>query len=686
MSKMLLYNGKKWLLGICTALVAVAIVLCFFITTNYDMTQYLPEDSATAAGVSRLESSFGNEAMVQVMVLDITPAQGVGVATTLKEVDGVSGVVWLGDAVDPLTPIETIDPDLLERFYVDGAALFTVTLACGTYDTGAEAIVSDIRAALVDHDVALRGDVLDNIEARTIAQGEIFKILLIIVPICVIILMLVGRSWFEPILILVGLAAAVALNMGTNALLPNVSYITMTMAMALQLAMSLDYSLFLLHRYHEERDAGKDVASAIAVATKKTFGSITGSAATTIAGFLTLTLMDYSIGADIGIVLSKGILFSYLVVILIMPVMIYYGAPLIEKTKHRRLIPDLGKTGPGLFARRKIMVGLFLVVACLAFLLQNGNRYLYGNAAADDPDGMVTSERLAIKERFGALNPVVVLTIGSSSAEEVAFVEQVSASEYVSGVDALVTAVDSSLPREWLPAAVVDQYVFGSYSRLIVYLTVTEENEDMYAAVDFLNAAATESFNDYYLIGYAPATAEIRSTVRADATLVLWATVLAIAVIIMLVFRSVSIPIVLTLVIQAAVWINMAIAAVEGGPVLYIGYLVVTSLQLGGTVDYGILLSSRYLEFRKTLSPKEAMKASVQKSTVSIVTSSLILASAGFAEGILSAIPAVSSLGILIGRGALLSGVMILFALPSLLLVLDRPIMKTTMMNRQIRG
>ncbi len=683
---MLLHNGKKWLLGIFTALVTVAVVLCFFITTNYDMTKYLPEDSATAEGVSRLESSFGNAATVQVMVSDITPAQGIAIAAALEGVEGVSTVVWLGAAVDPLTPLETIDPELLERFYAGDAALFTVTIDCGTYDTEAKDIIAGIRTALGDHDVALRGDVLDNIEARAIAQAEIFKILLIIVPICVIILMLVGRSWFEPILILVGLAAAVALNMGTNALLPSVSYITMTMAMALQLAMSLDYSLFLLHRYHEERDAGKDVASAIAVATKKTFGSITGSAATTIAGFLALTLMDYSIGADIGIVLSKGILFSYLVVILIMPVMIYYAAPLIEKTKHRRLIPNLGKTGTGLFARRKVMAGLFIVIAFFAFLLQSGNRYLYGNAAADDPDGLVTSERLKIEEHFGALNPVVVLTVGATSAEEAAFVEQVSASEYVSGVDALVTAVDPSLPREWLPAAVVDQYVSGNYSRLIVYLTVAEEDANMYEAVAFLNASAAESFPDYYLIGYAPATAEIRSTVRTDATLVLWATVLAIAVIIMLVFRSVSIPIILTLVIQAAVWINMAIAAVEGGPVLYIGYLVVTSLQLGGTIDYGILLSSRYLEFRKTLSPAAAMKEAIQKSTVSIVTSSLILASAGFAEGILSAIPAVSGIGILIGRGALLSGAMILFALPSLLLVLDRPIMKTTMVNRQIRG
>jgi len=215
---------------------------------------------------------------------------------------------------------------------------------------------------------------------------------------------------------------------------------------------------------------------------------------------------------------------------------------------------------------------------------------------------------------------------------------------------------------------------------------MTEENTEMYEAVDFLSGAATDHFAEFHLIGYAPATSEIRSTVRADADLVLWVTALSIAFIILLVFRSVSIPVVLTLVIQAAVWVNMAIADIQGNPVLFIGYLVVTSLQMGGTVDYGILLTSRYLEFRKAFSPAEAMKEAIQKSTLSILTSSIILASAGFAEGILSAIPAVSGIGFLIGRGALLSGVMILFALPSLLLILDRLIMKTTMTNRQIKG
>jgi len=469
-------------------------------------------------------------------------------------------------------------------------------------------------------------------------------------------------------------------------LFPSVSYITMTMTMALQLAMSLDYSLFLLHRYHEERDLGKDVATAIAVATKKTFGSITGSAATTIAGFLALTLMDYSIGADIGIVLSKGIFFSYLVVILILPIMIYYSASWIEKTKHRRLIPDFGKTGPRLFSRRKLMVGLFLLIGTVAFFFQSQNSFLYGNAAADDPEGTLSTEQLAMEEHFGVLNPVVVLTVGATPAEEAAFVEQLSDSAYVSTVDALVTAVDPSLPRELLPEAVLENYVSGEYSRLIVYLTMTEENTEMYEAVDFLSGAAAVHFAEFYLIGYAPATSEIRSTVRADADLVLWVTALSIAFIILLVFRSVSIPVILTLVIQAAVWVNLAIADIEGNPVLFIGYLVVTSLQMGGTVDYGILLTSRYLEFRKTSSPAEAMKEAIQKSTLSILTSSLILASAGFAEGILSAIPAVSGIGFLIGRGALLSGVMILFALPSLLLILDRFIMKTTMTNRQIKG
>ena len=675
MKKMLLGKGKWVLTGLMSLLVVIGVALCFFTTVNYDLSKYLPADSRTKEGLELLEERFGLSTAVQIMTEDVSLGEASQLADKLQNVDGISAVVWLGTVADPTVPLEQIDSVLLDRFYIDGALLFTITLNVDSYDRSAENILQGIQEAMSGTPYSIRGEAIDNIESRRVAADEIFKVLLIVVPIAVIVLILVGRSWFEPILILVSLAIAVALNMGTNVFLGSVSYITMTMAMALQLALSLDYSIFLLHRYHEERDEGASAVDAIHTATKKMFGSVTGSAFTTIAGFLALLLMRYTIGFDIGLVLSKGIFFSYLTTILFLPVLLYFAAPLMEKTAHKAFLErGLGKIrrpnhrSKGHF----ILVGSFVVLTLAAWCFQKQNTYLYGNSAVADPESVVTIDRTAIKERFGPYAPIVVMAEDVSLSEERAFLEAISDSPYVLSIEALSQIVDSSIPREWIPTEYLDHYVSGSTTRIIVMIEADQESDAMYSAVEFLQHAADQSFGTAYLVGYAPATSEIRSTILADSNLVLWVTFLAIAFVILILFRNVSAPILLTLVIQAAVWMNFAVIGLEGSKTLYIGYLIVTALQMGGTVDYGILLTSRYLDLRKEHNPGEAIRLAKKKSTVTILTSSVVLASAGFAEALISRIPSVSGIGTLIGRGAILSAVLILLFLPSILIVFDK--------------
>ncbi len=678
MEKILRGKGKWGVIALFVLLAAASGILLFFVKINYDLTEYLPADSETAAGVAILEEEFGEVSAIQVMVNDCYPAEGTAIVERMEAVPGVSSVTWLGTAVDPTTPIEFIDTDLLERFYQDGSLMFWVTIEGGAYDREAETIVKNLRETLSGTDSAIRGEVLENIEARKIASSEIFKVLLIVVPLCVVVLLIIGKSWFEPVLILGNLAVAVLLNMGTNALLPHVSYITMTMTMALQLALSLDYSLFLLHRFEEERERGLDLLPAIGLAAKKTFVSVSGSALTTIAGFLALCLMRYTIGTDLGIVLSKGILCSYLSAILLMPILLFFSAGILEKSRHRPLFVPRNPRSPKRFRFRYVWTGLFAVLAIVGFFMQKQNDYLYGNSSAQDPDSVLTLDKAAIQAKFGAYNPVVVLASDIGEAQETAFIASLKDSSYVLSVDALTQAVDPSIPREFIPETVKEAYLGSSYTRIIVYLREETESADLYEAVDFLKEKAEAAFDTYHLVGFAPATADIRTPVLGDSSLVLWVTFLAILGVIFLLFRSLTLPFLLTLLIQGAVWINFAIGFLQGRPILFIGFLIVSALQMGGTVDYGILLSGRYLDLRKTQNPETAMRNAMAKSTPSILTSSLILAFAGFTEGIVSAIPSVSAIGYLIGRGALLAALVILLFQPSVLLTFDRWIQKTT--------
>jgi len=683
MNRILRGSGKWWIIALFILLAVGAGILLFFVRINYDLTEYLPADSETAAGVEIMESEFGDVSSVQVMVNGQSPTQGTEIADRLEAVPGVISVTWLGSAVDPTTPVEFINPKILERFYQDESLMFWVTIDCGTYDRRAEGIVEGLRNALSGTEFAIRGEVTDNIEARNIASSEIFKVLLIVVPLCVVVLLLIGKSWFEPILILGNLAVAVLLNMGTNALLPHVSYITMTMTMALQLALSLDYPLFLLHRYEEERERGADIIPAIATATKKTFVSVSGSALTTIAGFLALCLMRYSIGTDLGVVLSKGILCSYLSAILLMPVLLYFSARILDQAKHRPLFIRRGPARAKRFRLRYVLTGFFVLLGIAGFILQKQNDYLYGNSSAQDPDSVITLDKAAIKEKFGSYNPVVVLATGIGPAEESAFIASLADSEHIVAIDSLSQAVNPSIPRELIPETIRSAYIGIEHTRIIVYLAAESENDELYAATAFLEEKADSAFETYHLVGFAPATADIRTTVLGDSALVLWVTFLAILGVILLLFRSLTIPVLLTLLIQGAVWINFAIGYLQGRPILYIGFLIVSALQMGGTVDYGILLSGRYLDLRASTTAELAMQTAVEKSTPSILTSSLILAFAGFTEGIVSAIPSVSAIGYLIGRGTLLSAVVILVFQPSVLLTFDKWIQKTTLHSKR---
>lgn len=677
---------KKGLLTmiIISLLVIASVILIPFTETNYDLTTYLPTDSETLNGLHILIDEFGEETSIQVQINDISVDNVIVLKQSITAIDGVNQVIWLDDYVDlSLIPISMIPAEQVSPFYEDNHALLTIIMGYDSYDLLVEDIVEDIHQVLTEYTYAMRGEAINNIENRTIANQEVFKIILIIVPILIVILFLASSSWFEPVLILITLAIAVLINYGTNFFIPNVSFITNTMALALQLALSIDYALFLTHRYREEREKIDDPRLAMKAAFKKTFPAITASALTTIAGFLSLMFMRYRIGLDIGVVLSKGIILSYLATLIVLPIILVWGDHLIEKTKHKTLIKSPKWYITVMNKIKYPLLVLLCGVVVIGVIFQQKTEYLYGNNASFDDSSIIQQDLKTMDEQFGVWNPLIILIPKHQVTDQVSLIQDLMSTEHITGVQSLYTTVDPSTPLSFIPQPILDQFVGDTYERMLISLDIQIENDTLYTLSDTINDQTSNYFDDYHIIGAPSSTTEIRDVVTNDTFLITSLSIVAIFIILAITFKSIIIPILLVGIIQAAIWMNVSILFFSNITTLYIGYLVVMAIQLGATIDYAVLLTNRYLQNRVSMNPKEALHKAFERAAITIFISALVLSLAGFIEGWFSNISAIQEIGFLLGKGALISVFFVYIFLPPALLVLDKLLIITQFHKRK---
>lgn len=669
--KKLIGRYSKWfILAITFVLIVVSIFLSFNVKTNYDMTDYLPENSSTKQGIEVLDKTFGNHALVEVMVKDVSLAQSYSIKQEIESIEGVKQVVWLDNYGDISNP-DDIDQATIDAFYSDDNALFRVIFIEDSYALEVEEAIGDIEILLEDYGAFYRGEPIENIGARNIAEGEFIKILLIIIPICFVILIFASKSWIEPIIILTVLGIGVVINLGTNAFLPSVSFITLTIAAALQLAISLDYSLFFIHRFYEYRDSGLDVQTSIQKSFKKALPIITASALTTMIGFIALFFMRYGIGFDIGIVLTKGILFSYLSVFFVLPILILLFDPLIEKTRHRHFMFNLNGLRHVFSKFKYVFLGVFVLILAFGLFFQHRAEFFYGNNQYSDDTSDLVRDNQEISSSFGNYQMITLLLKDSTKTDELNLLYELNQNTHVVQIDALYTQVDPAIPEAMIPDSIKNQYTQSNYTRVTLYTDIVDEGEAMFDFNESLDNLLDQNYDEYYMLGVISSTSEIKDTVIEDTPIVLWVSIGLIFVVLVIVFRNIVTSILLIGVIQAAIWFNVGLLAVNDRQVIYIGYLVVLALQLGATIDYAVLFASRYLESRKTKDKQEALSNTLKKASIPIMISGFVLAGAGFSEMLFSDIKVVSDIGLLIGRGALLSLGLVLLVLPALILILD---------------
>ena len=710
----LIVRRRGWILALMLLAAALCVPAIIKTRINYDLIRYLDESTMTKRALKVMEQEFGTGDQLYIMFEDQPEEALNGLLDELNALDEVRFAIH-----DPADDVRVADGITYQR----------VTLTLTGCD--AAALVRKLRQMYAGIPCAVGGQAAALLDVQQSVGAEIPAVMGIAVAVVLLVLLLTSHAWLEPVVILLVLAVSILINMGTNFIFPDVSFITFAVSAILQLALSIDYAIMLLHAYNGCLDAGMKREQAMAKALSHSFMPIASSAFTTAAGLLSLLFMSFTIGFDIGLVLSKGIFISMLGVFLLMPAVTLLFGGALKATRHKPLRLG-GEHLAGLVYRIRQPLAFLLVLAvAFGFYLQSGNTYLF----SDSGQSRQKTEAARVTQVFGEVTPMVILV--PSGEEDADYARQRQLAEALLSLDmdgesvirelnAMVT--DGAQALEYYTAQDVVKLTgmnaltvgiffraqgFGSsvradrlleaagslvsgnaeleklqetlasakaafngphYARMLLELSFPVSDARTRAAIDKIqDAARTVYGDDYYLTGVPMSTYDIGNAFVGDLMKVNGITFIAILLIVALSFRAFSLPLILVFVIEGAIWITMGISRLLNQPIFFMSYLICVSIQMGATIDYGILLSSHYRDARLAGNPvREALAAAMKKALPTVLTSGVILITAGYIIGKMCSVYYISAIGLLLSRGAAVSVLLILTLLPALLAVFDR--------------
>ena len=665
---MSLVNHRKTMVMIFTMVFVVCLLLGNLVEVNYDINDYLPESSPSTVSLELMQEEFdGGIPNARIMISDVTIPEALEYKEKLEAVDGVTAVTWLDDVVSIFVPLSTLDTDTLETYYKDNNALFTVTIE---EDRRIEA-VSSIRE-LIGEDNAMTGSAVSTAISTTETVLEVNKISIFTVLFVLVVLVMTTNSWMEPLIVLIGLGLAIVINNGTNLIFGEISFVTNAAGSILQLAVSLDYSVFLLHRFEECRQENPDVKAAMTEALCKSTSSILSSGLTTVIGFLALVLMQFRLGPDLGLALAKGVAISLITVFVFMPSFILLTYKWLDKTRHKDLLPKFDLFGKSVQKMTIPMVCIFVILIIPAYLASNANDYYYGSSNIFGNETQLGSDTAVIESVFGKSDTYVLMVPAGDTATETELSQELNNLPQVTSIISYVDLAGAEIPLEYLDENTLSQLISKNYSRMVLSVDVPYEGEETFALVEQVRNIAQKYYSDtYYLAGEGVSTYDLMETVTDDMVKVNFMAIAAVFIVLLLSLRSISLPIVLVLSIETAIWINLSIPYFMDTTIFYIAYLIISSIQLGATVDYAILMTDQYKENREMMNKKAAVIQTISDVTVSILTSGSVLTVVGLLLGYITTNQLLGQLGIFIGRGAILSLIIVLFVLPGLLYLFD---------------
>lgn len=656
-----------------------------FINTriNFDILSYLPGQIETMKGQDIMVDEFGTGALSFVVIEDMDDQDIKVLADDIEDLEGVKDVIWYGTIADSSLPREALPDDLYDFFNNADAdsqlMLVTFKDTMGSDET-MEAI-DKMNGMVKDHCfVAGMGAVNTDTKNLTLQQAPIYVLIAAILS--MIIMGITMESIVVPMLFLLSIGMAIIYNLGTNLIQGEISYLTLALTAVLQLAVTMDYSIFLWHSYQEqiERYDG-DKKRAMAHAISHTIVSVTGSSVTTVAGFIALCFMSFTLGLDLGIVMAKGVIIGVIGCVTILPALILACDKAIEKTKHRVLMPDISKISGWVTKHFRLIAVLFVIILIPA-LYGYTHTNVYYDLAGTMPDSAYSkqaNDRLNEQYAMGATH-IVIAPSSMSKADSISMINEIKKVDGVKLAASLDSIIGPTIPEEMLPDKVKDIFESGDYQMMLIsseYQTASDEVNDQ---ITELNKIVKSYSNDAMLIGEAPCTKDLINITDTDFKHVSAISIIAIFVIILLVFKSISLPIILVAVIEFAIFVNMGIPGFTGTKLPFIASIVIGTIQLGATVDYAILMTTKYRKNRYTGMEKQpAITKALHDSTMSIIVSALCFFAATFGVGLYSNIDMISSICILLARGAIISMFVVILVLPSMFMIFDRVICATSM-------
>lgn len=660
-------------------IITVICAVCFpFVGVNYDLSKYLPQFAPTKQALDVMEAEFGYPGTARIMVKDVTLQEAKAIRSRIADVDGVELVVGADLATNVYMGDGFLTNDLTDEFYKDGNAVMEVIFEDGDSDKSTQKAIDQIYDIVGKDRGCFAGSAVSSKEREASITREIAMAIVLALVIILVILTLTTTSWLEPFLFIFIMIVAVIMNMGSNIMFGRISFFTFSTAAILQMAVSMDYSIFLLHTFNAYKNTGMENRAAMEAALREACSSILASGATTIVGFLVIAFMRFTIGKDVGFVLTKGILCSLATVLLLMPALILKYDDRIAKTAHRPFIPSFDKFAGLMYRIRKVVFVFALVVAVPCYFGQNMNKFYYGDdAIGSSPGTRVYEDTREINAIFGKSNPLIAIVPNGSIVKERELTEALQDLDFVNYALSMAGTLPQGIPESFLPEKVVEQLRTEHYARIMISMDTEQESDYAFACSQKLEELVKEYYPEgAYVIGMTPTTVDIRDILTDDYNKVSILSLAGVAAVVMITFSSVLVPILVIIPIEVAIYLNMTLPYVMGDSMIYIGYIIVSCLQLGATIDYSILMTNNYLAFRKEMSSTEAEIRAISKSTLSILTSGGILMVVGYLLYFTSSIQAISQVGRLVGRGAILSMVLVLSLLPALLSTFDKQIQK----------
>ena len=652
-----------------------------FINTrvNYDLLSYLPQNLDSTKGEDILDKTY-SDASIGIVIVEGMENKDINILKDkIEEVDGVTTTLGLTDVLDESIPKDILPDEIKNQLYNEDSTMFVIKFDGAP---GSDSTINGISKVkkILNKQCFLSGMSAIMEDTKELDEHEAPFYVLIAVALSIVVLLISMESTVVPIIFLVSIGIGIVYNLGTNLFLGEISYITKALAAVLQLGVTMDYSIFLMHRYDEERGKWSTKEEAMTQAIKATMTSISGSSLTTIAGFLALCTMDLALGKDIGLVMAKGVVIGVICAITILPAFVLVFDKAIHKFKHKTIIPEFKKVSTLVTKHYKAFIVAFLVIMLPAFFGQANAKVYYNLDETLKPDMSSIVALNKMKDNFNMTSTHFIIV--KDDIKSYKMKEMTDRIENLEGVTTVLSYdkfIGPNVPEDFIPRDIKEIFKQGGYNLLLVNSEYKSASDELNNQIIEMTDIVKSYDKDAMVTGEGALTKDLTTIADQDFKNVSVASIAAIFVIILIVFKSVSIPVLLVSAIEFAIFINMGIPYYTGTVIPFVASIVIGTIQLGATVDYAILLTSRFREeIRNGYEKKEAMRIAVQESAKSIVTSGLTFFGATGGVALVSDMALIKSLCFLMARGAIISMMVIIFVLPALLLVSEGIINKTT--------